>query len=516
MKLPLLAAAAFGALAGGGAVYLQRSPQQGAPDRSPAGETAAPPFDVSTAFHEGRLDASNALIVGGGSSPASSPVSLAQDLVHARDRLSQLGLQAFVLHGGGDGSPVAVQDEAPGVSPIADFFDPRDRSVAYRSADLRADGPADAAVVLDALRTLAARDEALTFFLAAHGDPEGFAYLWGESTLDASQVAEALGSAPARVIVKSCFGGAFGALAYESGIAGEGPAAGRRCGFFATTADLEASGCDPNPQRGEQEGYVLHFLEALHGVDRAGEAIAVDYDGDERISLLEAHTRARIATRSLDVPTTTSEFFLRTEANAYKALSGAQQDAYFEASPEDDAVITALRGELSVSGRGELNEALAVSSAQLETVAAEADRLTAERDAAYAILRADLLARWPLLDDPWHPDHAALLDAHAPAIESAIEQSALGQELRALDAQIESAIGRYTAIELGVARLRTLQRAEESARMRGFLRATAPERFAEYERLVGCERGELMGPGRAGSGRAGHGRAGPERGAHER
>src|SRR4029453_14151341 len=87
-----------------------------------------------------------------------------------------------------------------------------------------------------------------------------------------------------------------------------GAAPGNRCGFFASTWDRPANGCDPDPERGRQEGYSLHFLEAPRGQDRAGAPVAgLDLDGDGKVSLLEAHTRARIASRSLDVPPPTSE-----------------------------------------------------------------------------------------------------------------------------------------------------------------------------------------------------------------
>src|SRR4029077_2773259 len=102
-------------------------------------------------------------------------------------------------------------------------------------------------------------------------------------------------------------------------VSANGPAGSVRCGLFASTWDREASGCDPDPDRREQESYPLHFLHALRAEDRDGHPLNrddLDLDHDGTISLLEAHTRARIMDASIDVPTTTSERWLRGVAPA--------------------------------------------------------------------------------------------------------------------------------------------------------------------------------------------------------
>ena len=104
-------------------------------------------------------------------------------------------------------------------------------------------------------------------------------------------------------------------VAFETADESRGPSHTPRCGLFAGTWDRETSGCDANPDRRAQESYGLHFLHALAGKDRSGNALEpkrIDFDHDGKIGLLEAHARARIAAMSLDVPTTTSERFLRS------------------------------------------------------------------------------------------------------------------------------------------------------------------------------------------------------------
>jgi hypothetical protein len=124
------------------------------------------------------------------------------------------------------------------------------------------------------------------------------------------------GTRPVRVVLTSCFSGGFAELAFAGADAGKRELAAGRCGLFAATAEREASGCDPNPDRAAQEGYGLHFLQALQGRDRAGAVAAIDLDGDGKVSLLEAHARARIASAGIDVPTSTSERWLRATPGA--------------------------------------------------------------------------------------------------------------------------------------------------------------------------------------------------------
>ncbi|MBK8592387.1 MAG: hypothetical protein IPN77_25380 [Sandaracinaceae bacterium] len=113
-------------------------------------------------------------------------------------------------------------------------------------------------------------------------------------------------------MITACFGGGFAELAFAGAEVSAGPASHGACGLFATSAEHESNGCDANPDRQAQQGYALHLLHALRGQGRDGQPVlGLDLDGDGRIGLLEAHTRARIASDSIDLPSTTSERFLR-------------------------------------------------------------------------------------------------------------------------------------------------------------------------------------------------------------
>ena len=177
-------------------------------------------------------------------------------------------------------------------------------------------------------------------YLAGHGQPgeqpaDASIELWGQVPLQARELATMLDGRPRplRMVMTSCFSGGFAELAFVGADGTRRAAAVGRCGLFATTATREASGCDPNPDRAAQEGYGLHFLHALHGRDRTGAPAAIDLDGDGKVSLLEAHARARSASAGIDVPTTTSEAWLRAAARRRGPAGQVGQVAL----PEEDA-----------------------------------------------------------------------------------------------------------------------------------------------------------------------------------
>jgi hypothetical protein len=116
------------------------------------------------------------------------------------------------------------------------------------------------------------------------------------------------------------------------------------------------------------------------------------------------------------------------------------------------------------------------------------DQATQAEDAAYRLAAADLLARWPVLDDPWHPDFAATLAREREAIAGRMAGSeALAGYRRARDE------GDAARSELGVmmarsAKLERLVRALENRTLAGRLKARGGADWAAFEALLACER----------------------------
>jgi len=427
------------------------------------------------------------IAAGGGGSPEFNQVSIEQDLALARERFGAGGLLLFA---GGRGSHgVQVQAEGamdPRMRALADLFAPRGgRDASYRLTTL----PVDAAATADNLRAAVTRATAsdgppLLVYLAGHGQPgeqlaDASIELWGQVPLRARELAGLLGPRPLRIVITSCFSGGFAELAFADADATRGAAAGR-CGLFATTADREASGCDPNPDRAAQEGYGLHFLNALGGRDRAGQPAAIDLDGDGRVSLAEAHARARIASAGIDVPTTTSERWLRSLEERRGAVGAV-------ALPEDDAVIEALTRELGLTGEaaeGLLAEVEAATAVVLDRLGQQGE----VEGAAYRRTAAELLARWPVLDDPWHPEFAAMLASEGPAISAALASSGPYGEFLTAGEALAKTRDEQAELLARSAKLERLVRALETRRLAGALAGRGGADWRTYEALLACER----------------------------
>jgi hypothetical protein len=247
-----------------------------------------------------------------------------------------------------------------------------------------------------------------------------------------------------------------------------------------------SSGCDPNPNRRAQEGYGVHFLNALRGRDRSGHTLDpanVDFDGDGKISLLEAHTRTRIASRSMGVPTTTSERWLRQAA----PKEGPQKPF---ALPEEKAVIDSLSGRLRLRSEAAARRRLA----KLEKKIAEIDERLAdledEEADRYDRLRIYLLGRWPTLDDPWHPAFAFTFQSNRRAIRTVITRSSLAQEYSRAHLEANHWGVRLDRLRWRTTDVRRLVRSYETLALAARLHAAGGPAWQHYERLLACERGE--------------------------
>lgn len=443
------------------------------------------------------------IAAGGGSSPELNQIQLEQDVTLAAQVFAPHG-EGVVLFAGGAGSNVQVLADdlsAAGLGEqLAELFSPgRSRQTIYRRATLQPDGAASSAGLLSALeRAIAEGDAPLTVYLAGHGvggqAPHESRFLtWGAHDLWVEDLATVLddapGHRPVRLVITACYAGGFAELAFHSADPSEGAARTDRCGLFATTWDRASAGCDPNPDRGAQEGYGIHFLHALTGRTRDGaplESNAIDLDGDGVISLLEAHTRARVASRSLDVPVTTSEHFLRTVVDPEMATDG---DAPAVPLIEERAAIAGLTARLELAEPLDVHTRLDALRLRIDEHANVLDRLDAQLDAIEEDLRGALLHRWPVLGDPWHPDFAPTLAAEREAIEGFLNESASAAQRRELLAERERIASAHDTLLVEAAPHERLARALETVRLAAALRAEGGRHWLRYQAFLACERG---------------------------
>jgi len=333
----------------------------------------------------------------------------------------------------------------------------------------------------------------LLVYIAAHGEQgeqarDNHVALWGGEPLSVARVAELHDnrSRPLRLMVASCFSGGFGELAFRDAQAGHA-AAKLRCGVFAGPWDRQTSGCDPNPDRRAQEGYSIHMLHALLGQDREGKTLPkaeIDFNGDGRIGLLEAHTRARIASRSMDVPTTTSERFLREVEHRHAQPSAA-------GLPEEAAVIKQLGARLGLLTRASAEQRWKQLGAQLDRLDERLDLADAARSRALVKLSAQLLARWPVLDDPYHPEFSGLLQKNHKAISALFDSDPDARDLARMDAQVDELTAELFELEPQEAAVLRLLRAYETASLVAALKARGGANYQQYRALLECERAGL-------------------------
>jgi hypothetical protein len=329
--------------------------------------------------------------------------------------------------------------------------------------------------------------------VVAHGDPgeaprDNVVQLWGGHALSVADLGAMLDAAPQarplRLVVTSCFSGGFAELVFANTRAERGMTSGDRCGLFASTWDREASGCDPNPDRRAQESYGLHFLHALRGENKSGAKLPaheIDLDGDGKVSLSEAHARVRVATMSLSVPTSTSERWLRHAAPA----RGPRQS--FEL-PEEERVVAVLGARLGLDSAESARERHAALEERASALEARLEAADEAAEPAYRALRMALLERWPVLDDPYHPDHAATVAGHASDILALLDDSpeATGY-VRARDG-IAGMEHELDELDVEQAAVERLVRAHETIELAGRLRAAGGAAFEGYRKLLACER----------------------------
>jgi hypothetical protein len=428
-------------------------------------------------------------------------VSLEQDLELAARILPGPGATLFA--GGADALSVRVLDADlrtdPALARLGELFHPRPgRDSRYRQSRLAAHRASLAEVERLLVQALDAARSPLIVYVAAHGEQgseprENHVGLWGGDPLTVARVAELHDAhpRPLRLVVSACFSGGFAELAFKGADERSRFAEAPRCGLFSGPWDRQTTGCDPNPDRRAQEGYGLHMLHALARKDREGRALgdkAIDFDGDGRISLLEAHTRARIASTSFDVPTTTSERWLRSVQPGRGATAKGLAPADASALPEEAAVIEQLGGRLDSRSRATVERRARAVAEKLDQMDEELDRAEEVLDRTTAALMTRLLERWPVLDDPYHADFTETLEQNRDAVRRMLERSNEAKAYRAASALVDRLDSAYHDLQIEEAAILRLERAYETVEKAAALRRRGGAAYKAYLALLECER----------------------------
>ena len=422
------------------------------------------------------------LAVGGGSLPELNQVSIQQNLQRWSEIYGDQPGQVLASSGGKTRTiqVLSAQVQNRGLTGLlGDLLLPKaGRETHYQPVAFENAPAATRAHMLTALRrSLMGKGPLFTLLLTGHGDvgetrKETTFGLWLADRITVEELSGFVDDLdqprPLRAVVTSCYSGGFADLIFRGGDFERGPAPNLRCGLFATRHDRVASGCDPNPDRSVQQGYSKYLLQAL-----AEPVHLNDFDADGRVSLLEAHTAVRLRSEAADVPTTSSERWLETVAPA----SGREVDAPL---PEEDALITRLRARgVHKMKRQPIEAEIEALSKTLESVQQDVDRTWRE-------LASPILAHWPELDDPWHPDFPAALVSARRALEGLVALEVTRAYSDALGRQAEVLDRRYAA----EARLAPLERLEQAQRTRRRARRLAAVGGADWRRFQDLRRCE--------------------------
>lgn len=495
MKLRVLSLAAFctvfaGALGCSRSASTKRSAAQGSADPGAVSVPAAP-ADVATRAElaiDGEL---RFVVIGGGPTPQNNEVSLEQDVQLVSRALTGPGL---VLFAGGSASPSVREMAEPSGDPLraalGDLFLPRPgRQSRYRRPDLRAERATSKNVELVLDRALGSGKEPLFLYLAGHGDrgdtpKQNALALWAGGALTAEDLAaiHEQHDRALRVVATTCFSGGFAELAFARADSDSGrPASVARCGLFAGPADRETSGCDPNPDRRRQSSYGVYFIRAL-SKDVSGarpQGGEIDLDADGTVGLLEAHTWARIHARSFDLPTTTSERWLRRVQQVPAADLALLR--------EENAVVGRLGTMLGILSEADLAERLKKLTHRLDALNHDLDEADAQLAQSEAELMASLLERWPVLDDPFHPQFEHALAQNRDAIAEVLQSSLAEQRARGVQ-RMDELYAELDRVSVDEALLQRVFRAYETLHLAAALRRRGGPDAEYYEQLLACER----------------------------
>jgi hypothetical protein len=198
--------------------------------------------------------------------------------------------------------------------------------------------------------------------------------------------------------------------------------------------------------------------------------------------LLDAHTWARIEANSFDVPTTTSERWLERHASPGRTAIDPQL------LPEDVAVVERLGAALGLSDEPAARSRLSALRNGIDALDEELTNADVQLDMDTDVERAALLERWPVLDDPLHPDFDVTLSENREAIEQLLTSSPEAQARAASKERKRALQERLNSAWVTEARVFRVVRAYETLHRAAALMKSGGAAARYYQALLACER----------------------------
>lgn len=507
--------------------------------------------------------ADHILTVGGGPIAKSSQISLENNVLYFQRTLAKLGLdkqEHLILFDDGDNPTPDLQYEDVERGPedvrtlLAEIIGPSNGiRFSYRTSEIPGvTGAAEPDVIEKTLKELSGRltaEDRLIFYFTGHGgkskpgserrsdkdkseenkddkkdgekkdgekkeEPKkrakplvnNLTHLWNAKEMTVTDWTEKLDElpkdAPVVAVMVQCYSGGFGNLIFKGGDPENGLAEHPRCGFFSTVPDRVAAGCTPNVQEAEYREYSSYFWEALTGETRTGQSVdKPDFDRDGACSLLEAHAYTVLSADTIDIPTRTSDAFLRN----YSATTGREgllnihspiAALLASASPCEVAVIDGLSKKFELSGadRGkEAEEAMKRISEEKKKVEGEIREKRQEHMTAKIEIAKALQFRWPSLGSPWHPEGARLLAEEGDVVKQAILEHEKYAKMKEAQEAIDELEKKQEKLDLDVVKLERLKFWLETRALAVNLPVMVDAKTQEaYARLIKLESQQLV------------------------
>ncbi|MBC7528713.1 MAG: hypothetical protein H7308_14350 [Chthonomonadaceae bacterium] len=332
--------------------------------------------------------------------------------------------------------------------------------------------------------------------------------MWGDKKFSVTDLASKLESLPPQIpvtlVMVQCHSGAFANLIFKGGNPDNEATDRDFAGFFAAIKENVAAGCTSELNEDDYRDFTSYFFAALTGRDRLGRKVpSADYNKDGRIGMDEAYCYTLANDRSIDVPVSTSDVFLRkylpiTGDAEGKLLEAKYRDVQSWATPAQKYALDHLSKEARYGGEDRIKRAysemrLGVAQNQRRS---EFRRSPVERD--YDTLQQDvkrtLLGRFPELNDPKSEDYSVAKKA-AIAFLTQHRDDGPYKEIRAAYSALSKSFSESESKQIEDAHRLRLIRLAKSVLLAHRLRESRDEKTkTRYEKLVVSEGRTLLPP----------------------
>jgi hypothetical protein len=272
------------------------------------------------------------LILGGGYSAKGNQASLEKNVLYVNGLLKNKSVYKLFANGATHERSLQHKVNSDFPSPFQEMlfscFTAVDQlSLFYRPHQIKKlDGPLNRVAIDRYFKehgSLLKKGDKLVCYYTGHGskglkkDSQNTSLLlWHDGAYRMKDFAQKLQELPTGVdvvlIMVQCYSGGFQNVIFQNGDSPKGLSKRNIAGFFSTVYNRISAGCTPQVNDDDFEEYSRYFWRGLTGLSSVGDDVEkADFDNDGRVSLNEAHAYVIINLDSVDVPTTTSELFLR-------------------------------------------------------------------------------------------------------------------------------------------------------------------------------------------------------------